>query len=233
MNRHNIKFILPALLFFAAFSAFAQKSEIRDLPTFTEIGLSTAGTVYLTQGSTQKVELKGSPETLNKIKTEVKGDRLIIKNEDSGWFNSSSNDDLEIYITVSNINSLSVSSSGKILGQNAFKTDDLALSVSGSGKIELKTDSDDLDVSISGSGKVDLTGTASILEASISGSGKVRAEDLRTKSCKVKISGSGSCEVYAEESIDARISGSGSVYYKGDPKNVNSSTSGSGKIRKM
>ncbi|ELR69107.1 hypothetical protein C900_05496 [Fulvivirga imtechensis AK7] len=220
-------------LLLIAFSSYAQKSEVREVAPFSEIGLSTAGVVYLTQGSTQKVELKGSSEILEKIETEVRGGKLIIKHEGTGWFNWSKNDDLEIYITINKIEGLSVSSSGKIIGQNKFKTDRLELSVSGSGKIEAQTDSDDLDISISGSGKIELGGTASAVEASISGSGKIRAENLKARSYKVRISGSGSCEVYAEESIDARISGSGSIYYKGEPKHINSSTSGSGRIKKM
>lgn len=233
MNKYYVKPSLSIVLLLIAISSFAQKSEVRDLPPFSEIGLSTAGVVYLTQGNTQKVELRGSSEVLEKIETEVRGDKLIIKQEGTGWFNWSDNDDLEIYITVNKIEGLSVSSSGKIIGQNKFKANDMEISVSGSGKIEVQTESDDLDISISGSGKIELEGTASAVEVSISGSGKVGAEDLRAKSYKVRISGSGSCEVFAEESIDARISGSGSVYYKGDPKNVNSSTSGSGRIKKM
>lgn len=230
---NTIRYTLSAVFLFICLSAFAQKTEVREVGSFTGVGLSTAGTVYLTQGSTHKVELKGSSEVLERVETEVRGGKLIIKTENSGWFNFRTNEDLDIYITMSNIEELSVSSSGKIIGQNKLKTDDLELSVSGSGKIEIETDSDDLDLSISGSGKLELSGTASAVEASISGSGKVRAENLRARSYQAKISGSGSCEIYAEESIDARISGSGSVYYKGDPKHVNTSISGSGKVRKM
>lgn len=230
---NNIKYMLSIFMAFICVSVYAQKSEVRDLPTFTEVGLSTAAKVHITQGSPQKVELRGSEDVLEEIETEVRGEKLIIKHEGSGWFNWSDDDDLEVYITMANIEGLSVSSSGKIYGENKFKTGNVDLSVSGSGKIEASLDAEDMDLSISGSGKIELDGTASNIEASISGSGNVDAEDLRARAFKVHISGSGSCKIYAEESIDARVSGSGSVYYKGDPKNVNSSTSGSGRIKKM
>jgi hypothetical protein len=78
-----------------------------------------------------------------------------------------------------------------------------------------------------------LSGKGTDLEINISGSGSVDAESLEAENCVAKISGSGKCEVNASKSIDARISGSGSVYYKGDPVKVNSHSSGSGKVKKM
>jgi hypothetical protein len=52
-------------------------------------------------------------------------------------------------------------------------------------------------------------------------------------SCDIRISGSGDVEVNVKESLEANISGSGSVTYRGNPAHVNSHSSGSGKVRKM
>ncbi|MBL6447213.1 DUF2807 domain-containing protein [Fulvivirga sp. 29W222] len=226
------KTLLLILFSLSTISLLAQQSEIREVSSFKELSLSTAGKVHLTQGSTQKVELKGSKDVLDNTETEVRGGRLIIKRKNSSWFGGS-NGDLEILITMTQVEELNVSSSGKIYGENMIKTDDLEVSVSGSGSVELNTMANDLDLSISGSGKILLEGTAKDVDISISGSGSLKAEELKSDSYKIKISGSGSCKVYAEKSIDASISGSGSVYYKGNPENVNSRSSGSGRIRKI
>lgn len=223
---------LILLLFSAA--SFAQKSEVRDVETFTALTLNVPGTVYLTQASTQKVELKGSEETLDKIELEVRNGRLIIKTQDNGsWFRWNDLGDFEIYISVNELKQIHVAGSGRIYGENTFKTDEMELDISGSGKMELKVDAKYVDASISGSGDMEIEGNTSELEVRISGSGDIHAEDLVSKSCEARISGSGKCEVNVAERLDVRISGSGSVYYRGNPNHVDSSTSGSGKVRKI
>lgn len=227
---NKILTLLVALAF--ATTAFAQQEL--DLPSFDEIALRTSATVYLTQGSPQKVTVEGDEDDLEELEIEVNGDRLEIKRKGSdSWFNWGSSGDITVYVTVPKIDGISVSGSGKIIGENKINAGDLDLSVSGSGKMELDTENEFTDISISGSGSVYLKGQTAEVEMSISGSGRIRGEDFKAKVVKAKISGSGSCEIHAVEEIDARISGSGSIYYTGSPDKVNSSTSGSGRVKKM
>lgn len=227
----SIKILLITLLISSA--AFAQRSETRDLETFDEISFATNGTVYLKQGSTQKVELKGDREDLEDIRTEVRGGRLVIKNRSNSWFNWNNNSRVEIYITMKELKGLSVSGSGRVYGESKFTMSFLELDVSGAGKMELDVDAKEVDMSISGSGRITLEGKGRVTDISISGSGKVDAEDFIAEDHTVRISGSGSCYIHANESIDARISGSGSVHYKGDARKVNSRSSGSGKVKRI
>lgn len=215
-----------------ATTTYAQKEL--DLASFDELALRTSATVYLTQGSPQRVAVEGDEDDLEELEIEVNGDRLEIKRKSSSsWFSWGGSSNITVYVTVPKLEGVSVSGSGKVIGKNKFNADKLDLSVSGSGKMELDTDNEYTDISISGSGGIYLKGQTSEVELSISGSGRVRGEDFKAKIVKAKISGSGSCEIYAEEEIDARISGSGSIYYKGSPDKVNSSTSGSGRVKKM
>ena len=50
---------------------------------------------------------------------------------------------------------------------------------------------------------------------------------------EISISGSGNCRCWVENDLEVRVSGSGSVYYKGDPEKVDARISGSGKVRKL
>ena len=251
----------------------AQHREVRDVENFTKISFGFAGKLYLKQGSPQKVELEGNRDILEEIETEVDGGRLRIGKEGK-WFDwDFGNDKITVYITVPNIEGVSVSGSGDIVGQSKIRTDDLELKVSGSGSMELDVEargdveadvsgsgnmnlrghfeSFESDVSgsgrvvlranidntasfgISGSGKIEASGSADFVRTRISGSGKVLAADLETKRCEVRISGSGDVEINVISELDATISGSGSVSYRGNPKKVNSNASGSGKVRKI
>jgi hypothetical protein len=228
------KSIIITCLLFVSSLVQAQNSEVRELPVFDGISLRTSGTVYLTQGNDQKVELKGNEETLRKLETEVRGNKLTIKFRDSdNWFSWNNSDNFDIYITVKDLKELNVSGSGRIYGKNKFNSDRMEIEISGSGRVELEVTSNLIETSISGSGKIDLKGKTKDLETRISGSGSLYASELDSENCDLRISGSGKCEVNVSKSIDSHISGSGSVYYRGNPDKINSQTSGSGRVKKV
>lgn len=270
MNKLILFFVLATLVA----PAVAQTRETRDVDSFTEINFRFPGKLYLKQGSPQKVVLEGDKAILEEVETEVDGDRLIIgKTRD--WFEWKWDDDdrITVYITVPEINALSVSGSGDLIGESEITGDDIDLSVSGSGSLSVelalagdleadvsgsggiemkgKCRSVDSDVSgsgrvnldatiseladfgVSGSGRIEARGSAPEVKTSISGSGKVLAADLETNSCEIRISGSGDVEVNVRNELDATISGSGTVSYRGDPRKVNSHSSGSGTVKKM
>lgn len=231
--------ILLLMLFVYAFTVEAtiktpRSKETRDLPEFNSISLRVSGNVYLKQGSTQKVEIEGSERSLEEIETRVVNRRLIIEWEGARrWFSWSNHGSVNIYITVKDIRELSVSGSGIIESESNFNIEDLELSVSGSGRLDFEADADNVDIRISGSGRIELEGTSNDNEIHISGSGRLYAADMKARSYDVRITGSGSCRVNVSSEIYASISGSGSVYYRGDPDKVRSNVSGSGRMRRM
>ena len=110
---------------------------------------------------------------------------------------------------------------------------DLTLSVSGSGKIKVENLTvEKTELKISGSGTVSASGKAENINAFISGSGKMKAAGLEANDASVDISGSGSAEVWAKKTLNAVVSGSGIIYYKGSP-HITLRSSGSGKIRPL
>lgn len=268
------KLFLFIVLFVAGASSYAQNREARTVDTFTRLAFRVPGKLYLKQGSPQKVELEGPADVLKEIETEVSGGKLSIGKE-SRWMNWNWNDRDKItaYVTVKDLESVSVSGSGDLIGQGKFTTGDMKLNVSGSGSLDIEIvasgnmeadvsgsgdvmlkgscnnfDSDvsgsgkvmvsltigDLaDFGVSGSGKIQAEGSAKNVKVRISGSGKVLASNLEADKCEISISGSGDAEVNVKTDLDAHISGSGSVTYKGNPSHVNSHSAGSGHIRKM
>src|SRR5688572_12932910 len=264
--------IITAIVFVTSVS-IAQKRETRNVDTFTKISFRTSGKVYIKQGSPQKVEIEGSAEALEKVKTTVDGGKLTIGPEGK-WYDWNWGNDNEVIvnITVANIETLSVSGSGDMIVQTKITSSNLNLNVSGSGSLEAEIDAADVDADVSGSGdmelkgkcksfstdisgsggvrlnliiagtadfdlsgsgKVEASGSAQTVKAGITGSGKIYAANMETDKCEVRISGSGDVEINVKTELDARISGSGTVSYKGNPARVNADSSGSGKVRKM
>lgn len=266
---------LLVLLITVAFAS-AQNREEKKFPSFTRIAFRTSGKLYLRQGSPQKVEFVGDREDIEELDPRVESDRLIIGKD--GWNNWSwglSNNDrrVDVYVTVPDIEGISVSGSGDLVGENKITSRSLDLNVSGSGTMMIEADASggiDADVSgsgrielkgkcrdvqskvsgsgrvkldlaiveradfgVSGSGKIQASGSAREVKVGVSGSGEILAANLVTDTCDIRISGSGGVEINVNKELDANISGSGTVSYKGNPAHVNSHSSGSGKVRKM
>ncbi len=244
---------IVALALLISLSAFAQKKETRDVATFKKIGFSGAGTLYVKQGSPQKVELEGTQEILDKYETKVEGDKLSIRPKDrwNNW-NWGDDDKITIYITVADIEGLAVAGSGDVIGQGNIKSAMLDLKVSGSGSLKIEAAvSGDLEADVSGSGDVQVKGSAGSFDSDISGSGDVVASlaiagptsfsiagsgkiiiDGNAREMKTSISGSGSVrgENFVVDKCDIKVAGSGSVsIHVKDELNVN--IAGSGDVR--
>lgn len=261
------------LLLVLAPGVHSQNKETRTVPSFSGIDLAGSPNLYLTQGSPQSVVLEGTPEDLAKIKTEVHDNTLEVgQKNDQGW-DWKSMGRVNVYVTVPEINALTVSGSGSIEVENKIKTGDFEVRVSGSGSLQCDMDAGNLDATVSGSGSAKLggtckafradvggsgdikgddlsisgdadlhvagsggiraAGTASTVHAEISGSGRIMTGDLQAEKCYVRITGSGDVQINVTKELQADITGSGSVSYRGNPSIVNSNSAGSGKVRHM
>ncbi len=83
---------------------------------------------------------------------------------------------------------------------------------------------------LSGSGRIDLSGDVHKADYTLTASGRIDALDLMAYDARTTSSGSGLIYVWATENLEATVSGSGDILYRGEP-----STSfwviGSGSIR--
>lgn len=211
--------------------SYSQTKKNIDVDDFSSVSFGVSGKLILEQGKNFKVVLEGDEDLLEAISVKVNDGRLVIKKPN--W-RIARNMKLTAYVTMPDIEGVSVSGSGSVINKGSIECDEVSLNVSGSGSIRFDGFSaDEVDMGISGSGSVSIEGAgASFADISISGSGRVSAADFKVNKAEVGISGSGGCKLWVEDALEARISGSGSVYIKGDP-NIDSRSSGSGKVRKL
>ncbi len=178
--------------------------------------------VYVTVPTIEGVSVSGSGDVVGENK--ITATTLDLNVSGSGGLTLDADVSGNVDADVSGSGDITLS--GKCKG---FDSD-----VSGSGKISLSMNIEQkADLGVSGSGRIEAKGSAESVEANISGSGKVLAANLETTRCEVRISGSGDVEINVTKELDANITGSGTVSYKGNPSKVNSHASGSGKVSKM
>ena len=88
-----------------------------------------------------------------------------------------------------------------------------------------------LDIHISGAGSAALEGNAERLGVSIEGAGSIKGYSMTVGDASITMSGAGSAEVNVTGVLDVSINGTGSLTYKGSPKEVNQSIEGLGSVQ--
>jgi hypothetical protein len=140
----------------------------------------------------------------------------------------------DVKVTVQSSSEIDVNISGSGELDMTGKCRSFSSRVSGSGDMDLDMAVGDLaEFQISGSGDVKAVGSANEFKTSISGSSRISAEDFQTNRADIRISGSGDISIAVKDELDAHVSGSGNIRYKGNPSKVNSHASGSGKVSKL
>ncbi|HRK52604.1 MAG TPA: head GIN domain-containing protein [Cyclobacteriaceae bacterium] len=178
--------------------------------------------IYITVENIDAIYLSGSGDLL--AENTIQSENMDLRVSGSG--------SMELQVDLNGDLEANVSGSGDLRVKGNCRN--LDSSVSGSGKVYIANAIEGTaKFGLSGSGKVLAAGRAKVVKASVSGSGKLLAQDLETDRCEVNITGSGDVEINVKSELDARITGSGSVRYKGSPNHVNNHSSGSGKIRKI
>ncbi len=203
--------------------------EQRDIKGFSRISFGIPGNLQISIGKEFSVVLEGDRDDIEEVSTRISDDKLVIRYKNLRFL---TNDEVNVYITVPELNGLDLSGSGKAEVIDPVRSESLGLIVSGSGRlITSEINVQNLDCKISGSGNITIGGgKVSDADVFISGSGSMNGDAVNVESMDVNVSGSGNCSCNVTGSLDANISGSGNVVYRGNP-DVDVKISGSGHVR--
>lgn len=203
---------------------FERQEKIVETEPFDRIRYSGSSEVRVYESDVFQVILNGRKIDLDRTDVEVVGGRLIIEEK------KQIDRDQLIEIYTSDLTELEVNGSGEVEVVSTFPhQDNFNLSLNGSGEIEINVDCTELDIDQTGSGEIEISGQTTSGDYEITGSGWLHAFQLTTESAILRITGSGSAEVFVATDLDAIITGSGDVYYKGQPS-VNTNITGSGSV---
>jgi hypothetical protein len=209
--------------------------EAREVSSFTEVAMSVPGTLHLRQGDAQSVEVAAAPRVLDHLETVVEGGRLKIRDESNFFermFDDRGEGDIDVYVTASTIEAVSIAGSGSIVGETPIESSSLALENAGSGRVDLEVSTSDLRTGIAGSGTIRVRGTTEDVRVQIAGSGTIDGLDLQTATADIKVTGSGDTRLHVTDRLSAQIMGSGDVEYQGSPS-IDTSILGSGRVRSV
>jgi hypothetical protein len=211
-------------------------AQVRSVSGYHGVSVSGSIELFLTQGNEESVVVSADDTNIrDKVITEVDNGilRIYLERKNKMRIDWPNKNKIRAYVSVKDIDYLSSSGSGKLHIEGNIKADKLKVDISGSGNVEGAVTTKEFSLGISGSADADLSGTAEKSEFHISGSGNIRSYDFSTEYCNASISGSGNVKVTVTKELSAHISGSGSVFIKGDGLIRDYSASGSGKFKRV
>ncbi len=225
-----------AILFIAVLSSCKMisgngnvKKETRDPGIFTKIHSSGSADVIITSGSHCSVTVEDDDNLLPYMETIVKNGTLQIHYRDGI---SVTNDHAKIYVTAPTLTDVTSSGTSNIIMHDLLKNPGkISFHTSGTGNIEGEVDAPAISVSLSGTGTVKLRGRTKDFDCEISGVGHADCGHLESENTTVNVSGVGDAHVFASVHLDATVSGTGSVNYRGNPQYPEIHTSGVGSIK--
>lgn len=203
--------------------------EPREVSGFTEVALTGIGNLTIRQTGSESLTIEAEDNIIPELTTEVENGRLTLGVEPNTDLRPT--EPINYELTVKDLNALQTLGAGEI-DAGSINTDNLEIASSGSGEISVaNVEANNLKVTSAGSGEVKTAGRVDSQVVDISGTGSYQAEDLESQEAEVDVKGSGEATVNVTDELDARITGSGSIEYVGDPT-ISQEVRGSGELRR-
>ena len=222
--------------------------ESRAVSGVTGVELATLGNLTIELGDKESIRIEAEDNLMDYLETDVLAGTLRIKTQNG--IRLSPTRPVNYYLTVKSLEDISISSSGDIqapdleadrfsitvsssgdLVMGDLDADELAVRISSSGDVTMdELNANTLEVDISSSGNLTISGGyVETQNITISSSGNYTAEDLESDEADVRLSSNGSATIWVQERLEASLSSSGDLRYRGDPS-VDTNTSSSGDV---
>lgn len=182
--------------------------------------------VVIRRSDQQHVDVEAQPNLLAMLDTTIRDGIWTIRTSQC----YKTGDDIKVYIDVPTLSHLSIQGSGDVSSEDQFDADAVTLEVAGSGDMSVIFNAMKVNASISGAGDIEVMGMCQEFTSVINGSGDIKAGDLQCARAKAEVIGSGDISLHVTDALEANVTGSGNIKYKGDPPTVNKNVTGSGKI---
>jgi hypothetical protein len=190
-------------------------AQVRNVSSFSKIRVSSAISLYLSQGNTQGVAVSAEDaDAISKIRTEVNNGVLKIYVENGVWNGWNwSNKHLKAYVTFTTLEMLDVSGASNVELTDPISVGDFKLELSGASNMKGVIKGSDLSFNVDGASnaKIDITGTS--FEISQSGASNFKGV-VSTPKASFDLSGASTIDVDGT-AANLVIDASGASNFKG------------------
>lgn len=210
-------------------------TEERPSGYFERIELYDNVNLVLIEGNQPTLKIEAGQKLLDAIKTEITDSTLLIRNTlKCNWVRSYDRE-ITVYATAPALHEIRYEGSGDVRTAGPVTLDSLQVSIwGGAGTFDLDLHAYQLNLALH-YGTVDLhvKGKAVLTTIFANSYGPFYCNDLISNIVYIRNSGTNNCHVHAEHILEAEITSVGNIYYTGNPYELKTNISGSGKLIKM
>ena len=200
--------------------------ETRQLSGFKAISVKTAIHLFVSQGSEEKVVVETDENILPFLVTKVTDGKLDIFVK--GNVNNSK--EMNVYVTVKQLNELDASSAAKVKSEGKLEADDLRIAATSGSSVEIGVSCKSLELkSSSGSASV-ITGSAISLRAEGSSGSAIVTSDLKAEKGELDASSGAAFVVQVTKEVRAHASSGGQISISGNPASRDTDSSSGGSV---
>ena len=210
------------------------QTRLLTLPPAEGLVIEGAADVALAEGSPQRIVVTGSARQLNQLTASTQAGILHFHAPDNRavwWQPWQPTERLQLTITLPRLTQLRLAGTTSLTGLTRFTAPTLAVELAGVGNLTLLVANTRTNVALSGAGTATLRGTTTTQQVSIQGVGTYHGFGLLSTATKASLTGTGTEEVTATQSLIATVAGIGTIRYRGRPATRALSASGLGSIR--
>lgn len=213
-----------------------EKTEYRSVVPFSGIILSDNINLRFRQDSVYSLSVTAGEHLLKGIETRFEENTLHLENNNRCNWVRRFDKQVTVYVCAPQLNSLFIeSSTGSVVFEDTLKTKQFNLdSYSGMGVYEILLDVETTYLKMhTGPSDLKVSGYAGFLLNYNSGMGHNDCLSLHADSAVAINKGTNDLKVNAKNRLDIELEGSGNIYYSGNPTELNSRISGSGRLIKL
>jgi len=234
--------------------ANGSKERFTDLEDFTGVSNECSAEVFIEKGDYFDVRVEGDSDDIDKLEMRVRQGVLHIRMVNSFSIFFLGSRDIEVHITMPELETLTATGSGNVYVADRFKTREVRVSLTGSGEAEADWECETLEVKLSGSGdfkshskaeyldcvqtgsgEVTMSGVSRIAKVKLTGSGDFDGKDWKTETMEALMTGSGNARFTVTKELSAVMTGSGDIDYNSNGNRIvkNITSTGSGNVDEM
>lgn len=205
-------------------------TETRQVTGFNKVQMDGAGTLTITKGNSESLQIEADDNVLPELTSDVTGNTLVLGIEEN-WLQKAviPTQTINYVLTVTDLSDITINGAADLI-LDGFETDSLTIEINGAGNITVSDlAANDFKFKINGTANGQISGEVNALSIQVNGMGNVKAGDLQASTADIEINGLGNGTVWVTDSLSVSISGGGSLSYYGHPT-ISQDISGAGNI---
>lgn len=218
-------FTTASLLLIPAFAQDKEKTKkieasgnviTRSVPvqSFDELNASGVFSLHLSQGAKEEIRIEADDNLQELFEIKNEGSRLIVGMKKNVSIQGSNK--MKVHVTFKKLKSIALSMVGGTSSEKSLIFDELKISNSSVGSLNLELNARSLNMKNESVGSVKLTGKADNAVIKSNSVGSIQAGNFVVQKMEIKNSGVGSAEVNAEKELIVTDSFLGKVKNKGN-----------------